>query len=65
MKKAFVWKLLLVVGICPFVLPFLLAYTRMSSWTVADWLLMYSYVYWPTYVVGLVLIAVCVYQLKK
>lgn len=65
MKKSFIWKLLLVIGICPFVLPFLFAGTRMSTWTLADWLIMYSYIYWPTYIIGLVLIVVSVYKLKK
>ena len=65
MKKAYVWKFLLAVGICPFVLPFLLAFTRMSTWTLADWLIMYSFVYWPTYVIGIVLIVFSAYKLMK
>ena len=65
MKKSVLWKLLLLLGLCPFVLPFLLAFTRMSSWTLLDWLIMYSFVYWPTYIVGIVLIAVSLYKLIK
>ena len=65
MKKPFIWKLLLVVGICPFVIPFLFAFTRMSSWTLLDWLIMYSFIYWPTYLVGLVLIGIAAYKLIK
>lgn len=65
MKKAFIWKLLLVIGICPFVVPFLMSVTRASSWSLFDWLIMYSFVYWPTYVVGLVLIGISLYKLRK
>lgn len=27
----------------------------MSPWTLVDWLVMYSFVYWPTYILGFVL----------
>ena len=65
MKKPFIWKLLFVVGLCPFIAPFLLAHTRMGSWTLIDWFILWSFVYWPTYLVGLILLAVSVYMLKK
>lgn len=65
MKITFIWKLLLVIGICPFIMPFLLSFTRMSSWTLVDWLVMYSFVYWPTYILGFVLIAISVCKLIK
>ena len=63
--KKHIWKLLLIVGICPFIIPFVLGAYRMTieSWTMMDWLLMYSYIYWPTYVAGLVLIAVALKKL--
>ena len=64
MYKAIVWKVLLLIGIFPFVLPFVLSVYRISieSWTMVDWLVMYSFIYWPTYIIGLVLIIV---SLKK
>lgn len=63
--KKFIWKLLLIVGICPFIIPFVLGVYRMTieSWAMMDWLLMYSYIYWPTYVAGFVLIAVALKRL--
>lgn len=60
MKNGLVWKILLFVGICPFLAPFVgYLYQMMiqTGWTLFDWLILYSYVFWPTYLVGLVLIA--------
>lgn len=57
--KKYLWKILMVVGVIPLLLPFVLGIYRMSieSWTMGDWLVLYSYIYWPTYVLGLGLIA--------
>ncbi len=67
MKQGFIWKVLLVLGIFPFVLPLVLGAYRMSieSWTMIDWLVMYSFIYWPTYVVGIILLIVSLKKLLK
>lgn len=68
MKKGLIWKILLVIGILPFAFPFIsFAYEMLisSSWTLGDWLIMYSFVYWPTYIVGLILIAISANKLIK
>ena len=67
MKNKLIWKILLIIGIIPFVIPFVLGFYRMSieSWTLPDWLIMYSFVYWPTYIVGLVLITISIFKLAK
>ena len=67
MNKSIIWKTLLIIGICPFILPFVLGIYRMSieSWAMLDWLVMYSFIYWPTYVIGVVLIVVSVNKLLK
>ena len=67
MKQKFIWKVLLVLGIFPFVLPFVLGVYRMiiESWTMIDWLVLYSFIYWPTYIIGLVLIIVSLKKLLK
>ena len=65
MKKGLIWKILLFIGICPLAAPFLMSVTKPSSWTMLDWLVLYSFVYWPTYIVGLGLIALSIYKLKK
>ncbi len=68
MKKSFIWNILLIIGIIPFVLPFILGIYRMSieSWNLFDWLVLYSFIYWPTYIAGLVCVAVYVcYRIIK
>ena len=48
-------------------LPFLLGLYHMAIelWTMADWLVLYSYIYWPTYVLGIVLIAAGIVMRKR
>lgn len=68
MKKGILWKILLVIGICPFIVPFASFLWRLvisESWTLLDWLVMYSFIYWPTYVIGIILIAISAFKLKK
>lgn len=67
MKANFKWKILLVVGFIPFLWPFILGVYRMSieSWTMVDWLIMYSFIYWPTYLMGFVLIVLAIKKLLK
>lgn len=67
MKNKLIWKILLFIGIIPLIIPFVLGFYRMSieSWTLPDWLIMYSFVYWPTYIVGLVLITISIFKLAK
>jgi len=56
--KKHLWKILIGIGMMPLILPFALGIYRMSieSWDLWDWLVLYSFIYWPTYVVGIVLI---------
>ena len=67
MNKAIIWKILLIIGISPFIFPVVLGIYRMSieSWTMIDWLVLYSFIYWPTYVVGIVLIAISIKKLLQ
>ena len=68
MKNKRLWWVLLAIGIIPFAAPFIgFAYEMInsSSWTLVDWLVLYSFVYWPTYVVGLILTIISVCKLKK
>lgn len=70
MKKT-KWKILLFVGTTPFLWAFFsglyAALTGFSGLSLsspqaygfaafADWIILYSFVYWPTYVIGLILI---------
>ena len=68
MKKNFIWRILLVAGLCPFAFPFIMfVYQIMVSdaWTLIDWLIMYSVIYWPTYIGGTILTAISINRLKK
>ena len=68
MKHKLIWKILLLLGICPFLAPFasfLYKLINAESWSLPDWLIMYSFLYWPTYVAGVLLIAVSIYKLRK
>ena len=68
MKKDLLWKILLAIGICPFIIPFVSFLWRLvisESWTLLDWLVMYSFIFWPTYIVGIILIVISATKLKK
>ena len=68
MKRRKLWWTILILGVLPFTIPFLgFAYEMLnaSSWTLFDYWFLYSFLYWPTYVLGLILIIVSVCKLKK
>ena len=68
MKSKKLWWAIFTLGILPFAIPFFgFAYELLntSSWTLFDYFLLYSFLYWPTYIVGLILIAISLYKLKK
>ena len=68
MKNKMLWWILLIIGFIPLAAPFIgFAYEMInsSSWTLVDWLVLYSFVYWPTYVIGAVLIIISVCKLRK
>lgn len=67
MKKEIIWRVVLVIGICPFVLPVLIGFYRMSieSWTLLDWLILYSFIYWPSYIMGAGFIVLAISNLRK
>ena len=66
MKKELGWTLL-ILGIVPFLIPFFgFGYEMLngSDWSLFDYLVLYSFLYWPTYLVGLVLIVLAVCKLR-
>ena len=69
MKKSLIWNILLILGIVPFALPVVWGIYSVitESWNLFDWLVMWSYVYWPTYLAGVIVIAVSIIgrMLKK
>lgn len=52
-------KALILSGIGLFVLPVVLGIYHMwiESWHLLDWVILYSFVYWPIYLLGIALIA--------
>ena len=58
--KKLLWKLLFLAGLVPFILPIVIGLYTMTieSWDYLDWLILYSYVYWPTYVAGIILMGI-------
>lgn len=68
MKNRLIWKILFAVGLFPFAAPFAAFCYHLinkDSWELFDWLIMYSFVYWPTYLIGAVLIVLSLFMLKK
>ena len=65
--KKHLWKILIGIGILPLVLPFVLGvyHTMIESWKLLDWIILYSYLYWPTYVLGILLIVAGIVMKKK
>ena len=61
------WILGFLVGIVPFIVPFVLGIYRMSieHWELFDWLILYSYVYWPTYLIGFILAVISLFGIVK
>ena len=59
MKNRIAGIILLILGAVPFLLPLVLGLYRMQieHWTMWDWLVLYSFIYWPTYLLGLLLLA--------
>jgi len=68
--KTWVWKLLFLMGLCPFLAPFFDYFIKLVAhnehwWTLTDVLILWSFLYWPTYVLGLFLSVFAAYKLKK
>lgn len=67
MKKQMIWLTVLLLGIIPFVSPFVtgLYHIWLGSWTMFDWFVMYSFIYWPTYLIGILAIPIAIFQLLR
>lgn len=81
MKKKILWKSLLIIGIIPFIVVlFCGIYYSLVGFSgicivscnkyygllaFRDSVILYSFVFWPSYIVGLVLIIISILKLKK
>ena len=63
------YKLLFALGICPFIVPFIYYFIILlahnTSMPLIELLLLWSYLYWPLYVLGLLLVIFSLYKIKK
>ena len=76
-----IWKIILIVGIIPFLIPLIAGiYSSITGFSglcffecdnyygfsaFIDSIYLYSFVFWPTYIIGLFLIVLSVIKLKK
>jgi len=71
MKKDTIWKILLAIGFVPFIAPFAAAVWNIymihshPGWSVFDFVFIYSFLYWPTYIIGLAAIIFAAVKIKK
>jgi len=67
MRKRTIFKLLIILGLLPLIMPFASGLYIMSieSWELFDWIIMYSFIYWPTYIIGAVFIVLSILGLKQ
>ena len=65
--KKLLWKLLFLAGLVPFILPIVIGLYTMTieSWEFFDWIVLYSFVYWPTYLAGLIVIVISLVGIFK
>ena len=63
------YKILFFIGLCPFLAPFIyyfiLIFAHNEHWNLLDLWILWSFVYWPTYIAGVITIAFSVYKLKN
>ena len=61
------WIFLFLTGLLPFIFPIVLGLYTMTieSWILFDWLVLYSFVYWSTYLIGLIVIMISLIGIFK
>ena len=69
MKKQLIWKIALFIGFIPFAAALLTGvYTMIvegEHWTFPEYILLYSVIYWPYYLIGIIIIVFSLFRLKK
>ena len=59
------WGALAGAFLAPFIYYFILIFAHNEQWNLFDLWILWSFVYWPTYIAGVITIAFSVYKLKK
>ena len=67
MKKQLFWVIVLVLGTLPFLFPFLWGISHIGSLSqpLLHWVMTYSFLYWPTYLFGMLAIPIAMYHLLQ
>lgn len=67
MKKQMFWIAVLLFGTLPFLFPFFWGFSHMStlSQPLLTWVMTYSFLHWPTYLIGMFVIPIAIYNLLK
>ena len=67
MKKDGLWRGVFLTGLLPLLAPFALGiyHAHIESWRLMDWVVLYSFLYWPTYLIGLGLMLFAIVKLKR
>ena len=67
MKKQFFWISVMALGILSFLFPVLsgLYHLRIEPLALYHWVVGYSFVYWPTYLIGLLAVPLAIFNLLK
>ena len=71
-RKKWIWMIMLFLGSVPFLVALVFCFVSslldgggLLTMSFADYLLAYSFLFWPTYIVGIILIIISVANLKK
>ena len=66
-KKDNIPTYIILTGFLPFIIPILSGIYKITieSWSMINWLIIYSYIFWPSYIIGLILILIGIIRLKR
>ena len=66
-QKNTAWKYLVLTGTLPFIIPIFSGIFKVyyESWDMISWLVLYSYIFWPTYLIGIFLIIIGLRNKRK
>lgn len=67
MNKQLFWMAVLLLGTLPFLFPFLWGWSHMGALPqpFLTWVMTYSFLYWPTYLIGIFAIPIAMYHLLQ
>ena len=67
MNKNVIWKIILFAGFLPFIIPVIwgIYHISVQSASFSDFIILYSFLYWPAYIIGIILIVLSFIKLFK